>query len=366
MKKEAIKNCKNCEQPFNEVYEYCPHCGQKDKDELTLGLLFYNTVANYFSFDARFFKSFFPLLFRPGYLAAKFIEGKRLLYLHPAQLYLFISIVFFFLYSFNVRKQVTELDNNLAKTLKSNKVSDTLTNNKVKDSVYFAAIEAKRVTDSIKREEVRKALKDNAHLTGMNETQIDSIVNTEDFNNSGFINFKFSESKVDSLIAVDASNEKIYKAMGMEDSDSAFIKRLYAQTLKFYKSRKGGSILQAFYDTIPIAMFFVLPLFALILKLFYRKTGRYSHHLVFSFYFFAFIFTVFSIIVGVNLITDIPDWIDAIIFFSVFIYLIVAIKRFYQKSWLNSIVKGSLTTLTFLPVVIIAMIGVLVFAFTFY
>ena len=98
-----LKDCKNCEQPFDDAYEYCPHCGQKDKDELTIGLLFYNTISNYFSFDARFFKSFIPLLFKPGYLARKFIEGKRLLYLHPAQMYLFISVVFFFLFNFLVR-----------------------------------------------------------------------------------------------------------------------------------------------------------------------------------------------------------------------------------------------------------------------
>src|SRR5690606_21242467 len=90
----------------------------------------------------------------------------------------------------------------------------------------------------------------------------------------------------------------------------AFKKRLYAQWLKFLKSKQGGSILQTFYDTVPIAMFFVLPLFALLLMVFYRKNGRYAHHLVFSFYFFAFIFTAFSFIVGFNFITDVPDWID--------------------------------------------------------
>ncbi|MDC6469138.1 DUF3667 domain-containing protein [Flavobacteriaceae bacterium] len=82
---------------FESSFQFCPYCGQKSNDELTIGLLFYNTISNYFSFDARFFKSFFPLIFRPGYLANRFIAGKRLMYLHPAQLYLFISVVFFFL-----------------------------------------------------------------------------------------------------------------------------------------------------------------------------------------------------------------------------------------------------------------------------
>ena len=75
-------NCQNCEQPYEEGFQFCPNCGQKTNDELTLGVLFYNTISNYFSFDARFFKSFIPLMFRPGYLAKQFIDGKRLLYLH--------------------------------------------------------------------------------------------------------------------------------------------------------------------------------------------------------------------------------------------------------------------------------------------
>lgn len=85
--------CKNCNLKFRKDYRFCPHCGQQAKDKLTVGLLFYNTVTNYFSFDARFFKSVYPLLCKPGYLAKLFVNGQRATYLHPAQLFLFTSIV---------------------------------------------------------------------------------------------------------------------------------------------------------------------------------------------------------------------------------------------------------------------------------
>ena len=107
MRTEKI-NCKNCDQLFEMGFQFCPHCGQKTNDDLTIGVLFYNTISNYFSFDARFFKSFLPLMFKPGYLAKKFLEGKRLLYLHPAQMYLFISVIFFFIISFSTRELVTK------------------------------------------------------------------------------------------------------------------------------------------------------------------------------------------------------------------------------------------------------------------
>ena len=100
--------CKNCEKSFDASFDYCPFCGQETADNLTFGVLFSNTINNYFSIDARFFKSFIPLMTKPGVLARRFVDGKRLSYLHPAQFYLFISVVFFFIFSFTIRKADNE------------------------------------------------------------------------------------------------------------------------------------------------------------------------------------------------------------------------------------------------------------------
>lgn len=348
--------CKNCENAFESDFEFCPHCGQKSKDDLTIGVLFYNTISNYFSFDARFFKSFIPLMFKPGFLARKFVEGKRLLYLHPAQMYLFVAVVFFFLFSFNANKQAREIDEGLASAFDKNV--------NIKD-LSDVEIQEKRTKDSLDREKARLTLKNMSIYSGMTDQQIDSLVNGENFKTKKN-NISLTSSETDSLIEINAPDKEIYKSMGLEETDGAFKKRLFAQWLKFLKSKQGGSILQTFYDTVPIAMFFVLPLFALLLNLFYRKSGRYAHHLVFSFYFFAFIFTAFSILVGINFIIDIPDWIDTLIVFSIFFYLIIALKRFYQQSWFKSFFKGSIATLMFFPIVIIVAMGVIFFAFMFY
>ncbi|MGB1309042.1 MAG: DUF3667 domain-containing protein [Oceanihabitans sp.] len=361
-----LKDCKNCEKPFDESYEFCPHCGQKDKDELTIGVLFYNTISNYFSFDARFFKSFIPLLFRPGYLARKFIEGKRLLYLHPAQMYLFIAVVFFFLNSFNINKWKNELDTNLAKTLQKERVADTITNEKQRDSLKLIEETKQKVEDSISKAKIRKALEDNKGITGLSQKDIDSLVNITNTKTND-LTFDFDDKKVDSLIAINASDNEVFRAMGMPEDAGRYKKRFYGQMLKFYRSREGGSILQRFYDTIPIAMFFLLPLFALILKILYLRRGRYAHHLVFSFYYFSFLFTVFSILIGVNFIFDIPDWIDWLVAFSTFFYLFFALKRFYQQGWFWSFLKASITTFIFVIFVApLAMVFLSVFAFYFY
>lgn len=364
---KQYETCKNCEEDFEKDFRFCPHCGQKSKDELTIGVLFYNTITNYFSFDARFFKSFFPLLFKPGYLASRFIEGKRLLYLHPAQMYLFITVVFFFLFSFIQKSQVQILDESLAKTLKTENITDKREDEHVRDSIKAVQLAKQKVEDSVARAELRKTLKDNKFIYGFSEEQMDSLVEAEGFRKNTMASFDFNTKSVDSLIALDAPNNVLYKEMGMNDDAGLFKRQLYKQALKFYKSRKGGSILQTFYDTIPIAMFFLLPIFALILKILYRKHGLYAHHLVFSFYYFSFLFTVFSLIIGVNFIADISDWIDWLVALSTFFYLYLALKCFYKQGKFKTFFKASLTSFLFLLLVAPLTVVILgMFAFMFY
>lgn len=352
--------CKNCEQKHKVDFEFCPHCGQKTNEDLTVGVLFYNTISNYFSFDARFFKSFIPLMFKPGLLAKRFIEGKRLLYLHPAQMYLFISVVFFFLYSFKIREASQKIDNALQEIDITSKDS---TNVLLPNAVVFDSIDAKNLSKQLKKNQV---------FTNMNDEDVqklDSLINSganqDNLNKS--LDFGFSQKRVDSLIASGESDETIYKEMGMSDNPNFITKKLYSQMLKFYKNKEGGSILQSLYDTIPLALFVLLPIFAFLLKLLFYKRGPFSHHLVFSFYFFSFLFTVFSIIIGVNYLWEVLDWIDTLLVLFTFFYLFFAIKRFYNQGWFMSFFKTLVTTFIYLifvaPVAFVIILGI---AFLFY
>jgi len=336
-------NCQNCEEPYEEGFEFCPHCGQKTNEELTIGVLFYNTISNYFSFDARFLKSFFPLMFRPGYLAKKFLEGKRLMYLHPAQMYLFISVVFFFVFNFYVRDGREELDKNMQNVLKSR----TEKQKKIIDTIP---------PDSLDIDDYIKPLKNKGITIGLDDDDLkalDSLANIKIPKRNIGTSYSFNEKEIDSLITVGASDATIYRTMGMDD-DAGFIQRkFYTQILKFYKTMGLGQILQTFIDSIPLAMFFLLPIFALLMKLFFFNKGRYAHHLVFSFYYFSFLFTVFSIVFAVNRwIIDIPDWIDWLIALSTFFYLFFAIKKFYGQHWFLSFIKSGLISFLFLLIVL--------------
>lgn len=349
----GTKPCPNCNCELQTEFKYCPECGQKVDEDLTIKVLFNNTISNYFSVDARFFKSFIPLIFKPGHLPKAFVRGKRLTYLHPAQTYLFISVVFFFMFSFIARDSAASFD----KALKTD--MGDMKKNIINDSV-----------DSIQIAKIQQSLKQKKDILALEDKDleiIDSITsnaqNRNESNLATILNFEV----IDTLISAGASNPEIKKALGITQEDGWFANKFTDQFIKFYKSRNGGSLLQAFYDSIPIAMFLLLPIFALLLKLFFFKTGRYAHHLVFTFYFFAFLFAVFSIDLILNrFIEELPAWINTLIILSVFVYLFIGIKKFYQKSWVTSFFKTVLVSFFFVFPLVILAVGLIFTAFFTY
>lgn len=340
------QSCKNCEKTFDASFEYCPHCGQEASD-LTFGVLFSNTIENYFSIDARFFRSFIPLMLKPGVLPRRFVDGKRLKYLHPAQFYLFISVLFFFLFASSVRRADTEVSQALEKGFDAEISLDSVVN-----------VEK----DSIGIEQASRALKENQKFTGMSDEDlavIDSVMKQDP--NIPDLSFSFKRENLDSLIAIGAPEEEKLKAMGMKEDAGAFNRRFYQQILKFYE-QKGDGILQTLYDSIPIAMFLLMPLFAILLKIFYWRRGNFAHHMVFSFYYFTFLFTVFCILILANKAMDLPFSIEFLIFMSFLIYLMIAMRNFYRSSWIGAFFKSGFISFIYMLVIIPLAFAGLIFA----
>ena len=348
--------CQNCEENIKASDNFCPNCGQKTDEHLTVGVLFYNTISNYFSFDARFLKSFIPLLFRPGYLAKKYISGKRLLYLHPAQMYLFVSVLFFFVLSFSVNEWARNTDEKLKKTNLDDIIADVdedINNNK--NDAVLDSLKLNTKIDSKSNTQNGRAHSDkvvNVADSIAKKGQLENKQNTFKVDGGGL--FSERKKRIDSLIKINASDDTIFKAFGISDQPSFFEQKTYEQSLKLYKTRGVSGFIHRFFDSVPIAMFFLLPIFALLLKIFYykKKRGTFAHHLVFSFYYFSFLFAVFSLLFGLNRFIDIPDWIDWLIATSTFFYLLVAIIRFYKQNWALSFIKTSMITFGFLLFVI--------------
>ncbi|MGB3463760.1 MAG: DUF3667 domain-containing protein [Cyclobacteriaceae bacterium] len=95
------KKCLNCEYTLGEEDIYCSKCGQRysERNE-SVRDFFVNFLGDYFTFDSKIFRSISPLIFKPGFLTTEYLIGKRVRYIPPLRLYIFISILFFLIFKF--------------------------------------------------------------------------------------------------------------------------------------------------------------------------------------------------------------------------------------------------------------------------
>lgn len=89
-------SCPNCGNDFKSEFDYCPHCGQKNKEfKLNFKYLLNDFLSGSFNIDSKFFSTFRYLILKPAFLTREFLNGKRAKYLTPLRLYLLVSFAYF-------------------------------------------------------------------------------------------------------------------------------------------------------------------------------------------------------------------------------------------------------------------------------
>jgi len=333
--------CLNCGQELvDPSYIYCPICGQDTQDKLTLRNLFQNTIANYFSFDSRIKRSFLPLLFKPGYLPKAFIGGKRTKYIHPAQFYLFCSVIFFFFFALATRGQengVINIDEN------GNKITlgefiDSLETDLTSDNI--PEFDNELEDDSANSDDLPQNPDDIKTILG--NTMDSILINPpEDMSRDdsiSFNNLKFAWKDVDSLLEAGTPYPVILDSLKVPDKP---VVRMVSKRILKIIDTKGEGIGKSILDKFPLALFFLLPIFAFILKLLYiRRKQPYANHLVFTFYFFTFLVVVGTLMAICALL--IPEFIEiAIAPFAIvtFIYCFLAMYFYYKQGIIKTFIK---------------------------
>lgn len=128
--------CKNCGTPLSG--EYCHQCGQRGDEprRAVIGLVqdfFVDTLA----IDSKLFRSIGLLVWRPGLLARRYLDGRRVYYTPPFRFYLFAS-VFFFLALFASVGNLATLNGDAARP-GSLEISDALIDEVAKEDPDTAA-----------------------------------------------------------------------------------------------------------------------------------------------------------------------------------------------------------------------------------
>ncbi|HSL82424.1 MAG TPA: DUF3667 domain-containing protein, partial [Thermoanaerobaculia bacterium] len=88
-------SCLNCGAPLQGAF--CHRCGQEAVDRrVPLRRLVADALGDLFTLDSRVLRTLRPLFLRPGFLSAEWGRGRRVPYVPPLRLYIFVAAVFFF------------------------------------------------------------------------------------------------------------------------------------------------------------------------------------------------------------------------------------------------------------------------------
>jgi hypothetical protein len=321
-------HCKNCE---SEVAgDFCHFCGQRYHDHKeSFGELVYEFASDFVHFDSRFFKTVLPLLFKPGKLTRNYNEGRQRSQFHPIRLYMFSSFIYFLLFfSFNKIENANQGESTAADSTALAGVSSELK----KDSIPLVS---KTMLDTLTLKKQGKAENLNFHLT--------------------------TSPEIEELIKRKVTPEQYLasqKSLSRAKRDG-FMKRVI--TLKMLKvnsqgedvkNEYGKQLVESFFHNIPKTLFFLLPVFALLLKLLYIRHKQYYYvdHAILSLHFFSFIFLLLVLghyVLGKIFNTDIFTTLSIL---WILAWLFIAMKRLYGQGWgktfLKFMILGFLFTIT--------------------
>ena len=329
--------CHNCTLPT--IGPFCAVCGQeRDTHRRSVFRLVSDLVEDIVSFDSRILRTAGALLFEPGEIPKAFREGRTVRYMPALRLYFFVSLAFFLILSMAgiaiVQFEVTATPAKLTRDASGN---------------YFMPNPAydKDDPDTKMFKPMIEVPKERAERPG------------------GLYNFSTSEHFFSRIGAYRSKLTAAQRGQLMQDNSfnvqvMPLTKASREDKAKMEKAKKlGGTITKNIYSGIdrlagdpaalngpltvwiPRVLFLLLPLYALLLALFYwrqRKKFYFVDHLIFSLSVHTFLFVL--LIVDVALAQFLPD--DPIVWLTVIalgVYIFMSMKRFYEQGWFWTTVK---------------------------
>lgn len=316
------KTCLNC----NYVVEnrFCPNCGQENIDTRKT---FYHLFVHFFEdlthYENAFWKTIKNLILKPASLTKEYLSGKRLSYLAPVRLYIFISFITFFIIT------VFPTD------------KDELVNLNQNSTVQIKDKSGKK-TDSLIS---KKTIKLSEQLKAEEESQKKNKVSNAE-QNEGFLNFGYKNLReLDSLQKYGPADEKL----GEFEYD--IVKKTLEVKAKYNKDEMWEKFSEEMWHNLPKVLFLYMPLFAFVLWLFHgKKRWFYFDHGIFTLHYFSFLLLSSLLIFFFNKIMNsfvdnsITHFIHSlgkgIAFIWMFYYFFPAHHRFYGESRAISLVKS--------------------------
>lgn len=331
-----LPRCPNCgtdlqQQPNN----FCPECGQPNHDvNVTFGHVVEETLEGVFHFDSKVWRTFRELLFQPGKLTVDFLAGRRASFVPPIRLYIFLSVIFFFL-----------LSKHGGTSEKTDRASPQAP--------------AKTGQKTLLRQQV------------MGQNFGVSLKEPENVAPEAELTFEGGDSASFTFTTTDVKNRPLMERLGSGNTkaiDSFLVARQAQPSWWLRLAVKRFARLQTVEEgekdhttlrNLSAGMFILMPLFGLLLKLFYRRQRPlYVQHLIFSVHLHCFFFMLASVFIVLGWVLP-ATWNMAPAFVSLaWVYWVLSLKRFSGQSFGRTFWKSSLLFGGYLAMIVLFMVSV--------
>ena len=373
--------CAECGAPVAGAF--CAACGQKAEAlRQPVHHVLRDAFVEFFGLDGRVWRTFASLAFRPGALTASYFRGQRQRYLRPLRVYLTSTLLFFVLLStidpvgrlsltgddavrdstefVSVAAQLTETDSVVAAGVAGQLLEDlsgvpdslTASFTDAVDSAAAAADGGTMLHAPLDRDRLAAVLAD-ADSTDIAAAQIqirraraeaallrvmppDSIVYPADLHDATAVLYPDSTSRIN----FDGPSWLLR---------SEAVRQMNSGPTTAARQAAFAAFLRASVGHIPTVMFFLLPLFAALLKLLYiRRRWFFAEHIVFGLHTHAFAFVVFAVVAllmwGSAAVhwkgSDGIGWVVVALLATIPFYFLAAMKRVYGQGWGKTLVKA--------------------------
>ena len=308
---------------------------------MSLGILVRDFLDDYFTVDSRFLVSMIPFLIKPGFLTNEFNSGRRVKFMPPLRMYIVFSLIYFIIPRVDdptpiPGDQSTPIPENQSASVIG--VSDTL-------QIGFA------MADSL-----------NKPQTSQIDFGSDSLGNE----NMNIRIDNLDKARVDDPVYRDSLIQEIVSGWGV---DSGTVTRKFAEkvmdNLLSLLADDGKQFMGNLYENIPKMMFFLLPLFALLIKLFYfRQKPLYVETIIFSLHFHSFAFLIFSVNAMLRVFGIMDDLFESLAALVIAVYLVQSLRVVFKQKYGITILKFFTLGFTYSILVLCAMATT--FALTLY
>lgn len=324
-----LPSCLNCGTTFGG--QYCGKCGQRAHSRLiSIWELIRDAFGDLFELDSRLWQTLVPLVIRPGQLTRDYLLGRRARFMPPFRTYLVLSVVFFLVAFFDPREELGLLFEPAAESTEQAEESDQ----------NAAEI----------REGVRQELAEQDIIVGGEELP----EGLQDEDDGGPVNLKFADGESD----FDCDVSDIESA----DIPQWLSRRVTPERLQLMCERiradDGRALLDKLLDNVPAALFILLPLMALVLRVLYPLSKRYYvEHLLFVVHYHAFFFLILTLQIlfaRFATLVGIPENATDIALFGASLYIPVYLFRAMQRVYGQGVF---ITTLKFIFLVLSYFIG---------